>query len=397
MQYILQHKNTPVLYFETRDGLIFETGEVFNEEHLPVPLKYLPKDIEKSFFRQTFRKWWKGRSIPASRQNLNEALEILGNITTDDLIEKSYGLSLSDQYWAKPVESSLEWEKINFFDNEFSEDVGKALFGSITSGNSDSFNLISPDNTSDGWLKKKWIINNERRFLVKAGSNPYQQEPFNEVLASEICRRLKIPYIEYKIIKTENHFFSACPDFINTKTELVSAWSIFSLFKKNNTTSGFNHLLNSCEKVGMKNIEKIKKQFCQMFLVDFIISNTDRHLNNFGFVRNADSTEWIGAAPIFDSGTSMFHNISKIELKNPFMRESKKIIAKPFASTQYEQIKKLPIKKYCSDLDFSSLSDISDFFNSLLLQNENIEEERRNILCNFVLKDRIREIKEIIG
>lgn len=112
MQYILHHKNTPVLYFETQDGLIFETEEVFNEEHLPVPIKYLPKNIEKSIFRRTFRKWWKDRSISASRQNLDEALEILGNITTDDLIEKSYGLSL---YWAKPVESSLEWDKINFF------------------------------------------------------------------------------------------------------------------------------------------------------------------------------------------------------------------------------------------------------------------------------------------
>lgn len=276
MQYILHHKNIPVLFFETRDGIIFETGEIFNEEHLPVPLKFLSKESDASLFRQTLRKWWKSRSIPASRQNLDEALEILGNITTDDLIEKSYGLSLSDQYWAKPVGSNLEWDKINFFDNTFSEDVGKALFGSINSGKSDAFDLISPDSTSDGWLKKKWIINNGQRLLVKSGSNPYQQEPFNEVLASEICRRLEIPFVEYKIIKTENHFFSTCPDFISTKTELVSAWNIFSLYKKNNSTSFFNHLLETCGKVGMKNIEEIKKQLCQMFVLDFIIGNTDR-------------------------------------------------------------------------------------------------------------------------
>lgn len=389
MQYILHHKNIPVLFFETRDGFIFEVGEIFNEEHLPVPLKYLSKDCDESLFRQTLRKWWKSRSIPASRQNLDEALEILGNITTDDLIEKSYGLSLSDQYWAKPVGSNLEWNKINFFDNTFSEDVGKALFGSINSGNSDSFDLISPDNTSDGWLKKKWIINNGKRILVKSGSNQYQQEPFNEVLASEICKRLEIPFVEYKIIKTENHFFSTCPDFIDTKTELVSAWNILTLFKKDNSTSYFNHLLENCEKIGMKNIEEIEKQLCQMFVLDFIIANTDRHFNNFGFIRNADTTEWIGLAPVFDSGTSMFHDYILQNLRNPFMRESKKIKSEPFATNHHEQIKKLPIKEYCSNLDFSKLNDIGEFFNTLLKQNENIEEERREILCNVVLKDRI--------
>ena len=42
-----------------------------------------------------------------------------------------------------------------------------------------------------------------------------------------------------------------------------------------------------------------------MIVVDFIIANEDRHLNNFGLVRNANTLEWIGVAPIFDSGSSL--------------------------------------------------------------------------------------------
>ncbi len=132
-----------------------------------------------------------------------------------------------------------------------------------------------------------------------------------------------------------------------------------------------------------------------MFVLDFIIANTDRHFNNFGFIRNADTTEWIGLAPVFDNGTSVFHNISQIELKNPFMRESKKIKTKPFSNNHHYQ-KKLPIKKYCSDFEFSKLRDIGDFFDSLLKQTESIEEERRMILCDVVLKDRVREIEKIV-
>ena len=46
-----------------------------------------------------------------------------------DLLDaKAYCLSLSDQYWVKRVDEDILWEDINFFDNEFSEDIGKILF-----------------------------------------------------------------------------------------------------------------------------------------------------------------------------------------------------------------------------------------------------------------------------
>lgn len=97
---------------------------------------------------------------------------------------------------------------MNFFQNNFSDDVGKALFGVLNSDSADTLNLVSPDNTTDGWLKKKWIINNGERILLKAGSL-WQQEPFNEVLASEICGRLGIEHVEYKIIKNDGTFYSS--------------------------------------------------------------------------------------------------------------------------------------------------------------------------------------------
>ena len=44
-------------------------------------------------------------------------------------------------------------------------------------------------------------------------------------------------------------------------------------------------------------------------MTDYLISNTDRHMNNIAVVRNPDTLEILGMAPIYDSGNSMFYNI----------------------------------------------------------------------------------------
>ena len=393
MIYTLYHKDKQVLNFKIEEDEIVDVLNVINQEHLPVGVF---KDYERGVSqKQQFRAWWRNRAIPASRQNLMEALEALGNISTEQLVTKSFGLSLSDQYWAKPFDSDLKWKDINFFENDFSDDVGKALFGTLDVQDISSLSLISPDNTSDGWLKKKWIIDNGERVLLKGGSGEGQQEPFNEVLASEICKRLNIPHVEYSIAEHEGRYYSACKDFITTETELISARHIKNTVKKENDVSEYQHLLKCCEKLGMKNIAEIEKQLCQMFVVDCIVANSDRHFNNFGFVRNADTLEWIGLAPVFDTGTSMFHDIALTSLRQGFADISYKIKSKPFAKTHHEQIKKLPCSKYCKDLPFENLSDIDKTFKNIIDENELILPEKKDILCT-ILKDRVRETERLI-
>lgn len=126
-----------------------------------------------------------------------DALEVLDVSGTTVLPLRCYGLSLSDQYWIKPESSGLSWEKINFFDNAFSDDMGDVLFGRPKKEADFDFN--SPDNTSDGCLKKRWKIMDGRRCLIKGGSNPFRQQPFNEVIASDIMDRLEIPHVPYRI------------------------------------------------------------------------------------------------------------------------------------------------------------------------------------------------------
>ena len=103
------------------------------------------------------------------------------------------GLSLSDHYWVKPAGSNLSWDEVNFFENGFSPDVGDALLGKLSK--TSDIDLRSPDWTCDGNLRKRWAILDGKRCLVKAGSGPFHQQPFNEVIASKMADRLGIPHI----------------------------------------------------------------------------------------------------------------------------------------------------------------------------------------------------------
>ena len=395
MIYTLCHKNVPVLRFKLIDDDIREIIGIENGSHIPVGFFYnYPTDVSD---RQQFSNWWKSRSIPESRQNLNNALESLGDTTIDHMLAKSFGLSLSDHYWAKPDTCNLTWEQVNFFQNDFSDDVGKALFGKLESKNKYDINLISPDNTSDGWLKKRWIIENGERLLIKGGSGLEQQEPFNEVLASEICRRLEIPHVEYTIIKDENDYYSACKNFISTETEFVSAEKIY---KAEEFTGGiwdkYPHFKNSCRTAGINNYALFEKQICNMIIVDFITANIDRHLGNFGFLRNPDTLEWLSPAPVFDTGSSLFYKIPTNLLSDEASVSSSNIIARPFGYKQSDQITLLPCKELCANLPFEKLNDISEWFENLLQQNERMTAERRSLLCKL-LNSRVKETQRILS
>lgn len=366
MKYILMHREIEVAEIEL-DELSYITNiyGVYAEEHFPVGT--LGKHgVDKTMLA----KWWAKRSIPASRSGLRETLDLLHMSVPQELLAKCYGLSLSDQYWISPKDKPLMWKEINFFDHDFSEDVGNLLFG--YGEFSDSMSLISPDNTSDGQLIKKWKIADGKRVLIKGGSNPYQQEPLCEVIASGIAERLCIPHTKYTSLWEHEKPFSVCQDFITSETELVSAYHIMQSRKKPNDLSDYEFYLNCAEQLGVKNI---REQTEKMIVLDFLIGNEDRHFNNFGLIRNAVTLEWIGAAPIFDCGTSLWYNTQESLIK-PL---SPNLPAKPFKKTHREQIK---LVKDFSWIDLKALDGMKEEMEEILSQSPYISRERRVVLCD---------------
>ena len=366
MKYILMHREIEVAEIELDElSHITNIYEVYAEEHFPVGT--LGKHgVDKTMLA----KWWAKRSIPASRSGIRETLDLLHMSVPQELLAKCYGLSLSDQYWISPKDKPLMWKEINFFDHDFSEDVGNLLFG--YGEFSDSMSLISPDNTSDGQLIKKWKIADGKRVLIKGGSNPYQQEPLCEVIASGIAERLCIPHTKYTLLWEHEKPFSVCQDFITSETELISAYHIMQSRKKPNDLSDYEFYLSCAEQLGVKNI---REQTEKMIVLDFLIGNEDRHFNNFGLIRNAVTLEWIGVAPIFDCGTSLWYNTQESLIK-PL---SPNLPAKPFKKTHREQIK---LVKDFSWLDMKKLKGMEEEMEEILSQSPYISRERRTVLCD---------------
>ena len=220
ISYTLMHLNVKVidLFIDRESGLIRSFGSLYSPEHLP-----LGAIDEKGFFNNRILiEWWNDRSIPLSRSGIKEALEKLDINNPQSLLIKCYGLSLSDQYWIKPKDEIISWEEINFFDNAFSDDVGEILLGGERK--KDELNLSSPDNTSVGNLKKKWKISGNKRVMIKGGSAPFRQEPFNEVIAYKVAKELDINCIEYKAFYVDGYPYSECEDFISKDSDLITAY-----------------------------------------------------------------------------------------------------------------------------------------------------------------------------
>jgi hypothetical protein len=317
------HKQVPVVDMQVDEtGYIAKLREVKDTRHLPLGINIFKTGID----RKALNDWWLGRSIPASRAGLDVALQSIGVSAPALLLEKCYGLSLSDQYWICPKDSSLTWGKINFFQNDFSKDMGEILFGHEPADPA-RVSLMSPDITSDGWLRKKWIITNGKRYLLKGGSGPYQQEPFNEAVACAIMRRLDVKHVVYTLTADKGRPYSICENFITPETELVPAWRVMQTQKQPNDRSLWDHFLSCCDALGAPDVTDALNR---MLSVDYIIANEDRHWNNFGLLRNAETLAWLGLAPVYDSGTSLWYNTQRVGAHAP---------SKPFRKDHAEQIK----------------------------------------------------------
>ena len=392
MKCILMNKNTKIIVLEYNEILsgFDKIYEVFNIDYAPLILKnYYSEEKDELIFLKKINDWFKGRGIPTWRDKLDLLLQRLNIETTSQLLDKAFGLSLSDQYWIKPYDLNIKYDDINFFDHDF--DYSEFLEASL-SLNSKTIvkeeSLKTPNNTTDGMLKKAWIIENSTRYLLKGGYKNDILQPFNEALASEICRRLGFEHVEYSLDTYKNMVVSKCACFINKDTELIPAYQIKSNMIRHENIDDYEDYVKELEKNGINNArEKIEN----MYILDFIIMNEDRHMNNFGIIRDVNTLKWLDVAPIFDNGQSLnIQDYSGDELvisgQGRFFYEVK----------SFDEI--IKVVKDIKRLDISKLDGIVEWFEDLLHKYQyitNMSDKRIERLC-ILLSSQINKLREII-
>lgn len=393
MKCILMNKNTKVLLaeYDNVNGVFSKIYEVYNIDYAPYILKsyYVKGYVNNDNFRINLSEWFKGRGIPSWRDRLDILLHRLNVSAPSELLDKAFALSLSDQYWIKPNDSNINYDNINFFDNDF--DYSEFLEASLSKNNNTIVteeSLKTPNNTTDGMLKKAWIIDNDTRYLIKGGYKNELLQPFNEVLASEICKRLGFDHVEYTLDTYNDIVVSKCPCFITKDTEFITCHQIRNEMKRYNSIEDYEDYINILEKNGIKDA---RTQIENMYILDFLIMNEDRHLNNFGIIRDVNNLKWLKVAPIFDNGQSLniqYYDAEELHISGEgrFFYE-----VKPF-----DEI--IKVVKDIKRIDINKLDGIVEWFDDLLHKYQHItkfSDIRINRLC-ILLNRQINKLKDLI-
>lgn len=243
--------------------------------------------------------------------------------------------------------------------------------------------LSSPDNTTEGNLRKKWKIIDGKRRLLKSGTAPNYQEPFNEVIASCIADALEMAHADYDVVVDAGLFCSVCDDFIDKSTEFVSAYKVMREFSKPNDRSYFEHYIRCCADHGID----VTSDMDRMLVLDYLMVNTDRHTNNFGIIRDPDTLEWIGAAPIFDTGASL--GFDKLVYDIQYAASDR---CKPFRRSFDEQLR---LASDLSWVNIDALSSCVDDAHDILSGHGAIPGDRRDAVLRL-LESRISSLERII-
>ena len=393
MKCILMNKNTEVLVadYDAATGSFVKIFEVYNINYAPYILKsfYIEDDVNDTPFRTNLSDWFKGRGIPSWRDKLDLLLHRLNIIAPSELLDKAFGLSLSDQYWLKPYDSDIKYDDINFFDNDF--DFAEFMEASLSKNSKTILketSLKTPNNTTDGMLRKAWIIDDGIRYLLKGGYKNEVLQPFNEVLASEICDRLGFNHVEYTLDTYKDTVVSKCPCFITKDTELVTCYQIRNNMIRHDTDEDYEEYIKVLEDNG---IDNTREKMENMYILDFLIMNEDRHLNNFGIIRDVNTLKWLDVCPIFDNGQSL--NIEYYDEEELHISGEGRFF---YEVRTFDEI--IKVVKDIKRIDIDKLDGIVEWFDELLHKYQDIthiSDNRINKLC-IVLNRQINKLKNII-
>ena len=319
--YELMHKDDVVASLQLDDlsGAILKVTPGTNPKLLP---------LGGSQGADSLRKWWLRRAVPISQGGIAALLQRERIPSTQSLLVRNLGLSLSDHYWIKPSGSELTWKDVSPFSNAFSS-LSEAA----------SAHSYSPDAALQGDLIKKWLIVDDTRCLLKGNRGANSQQSLNEVLASMLHEKQGFAnHVRYRPVKftgsASEQYGCICEDFASETLEFIPAIDVVDSEKKDNAVSTYEHFIHVCAEHGLP--EQDVRGFLEyQILTDFVLTNTDRHLNNFGVLRDSRTLRFVQMAPIFDSGNSMFWDAPRL----PERSDCTEITVNSFRKTEMELLK----------------------------------------------------------
>ena len=278
----------------------------------------------------------------------------------------------------------------------------------------DFTNAIEELNNYKGSEKKKTLLYNGKKYLVKfpdpireKNKNiSYINNAFSEYIGSNIFKicgfKTQNTLLGRYIYNGKEKIVCACEDFTDEENTLYEFENLaLSTNPDKKIETELSDIMDVIEESKMIDTEKTKDMFWNMFIIDSLIGNTDRHNGNWGFIMNK-KTGSIEFSPIYDCGSclnpmiedSELEKISETELKNlavncySCLKENgKKINYMSYIKQIKNQDCNNAIKRVYPSIDINK---INDFINQI----EKISNKRKEFYKN-ILKYRYEIITNI--
>ena len=233
------------------------------------------------------KEWLTNRVLSLSRSNAKQIYAMFRIPQRADLETrvnvclKCKGVSITDSYWVS--EDNESFSDVNIRTKHFNEIVDVSLYGCNPTATT---NYVCPDLTTQGLFRKAWIRNDDI-YLLKSDNTANNINTRMEVLASQIldCFVNKIDCVSYsgrvRNTKQGKLYVDKCQNFVTEEYSFVEA---YELYVHENYQDFFNTIPYSGD----------------IAVLDYILMNTDRHLQNYGFLMSNRDGKIAGLAPLFD-------------------------------------------------------------------------------------------------
>lgn len=285
--YILMNKDLPLTSFHLKDlgRELFVVSDVKVINPSPYDSGRLTELLES-------------RKPAKNREYLEKLLEQMQIKSISGYLDISYGLSLNDTLWFKPYDAtdSITWENLNLYDNEFNETIAHFAFCGQGLARL-HMKTTSPEFGTNGMLPKCWHREEDHEiYLYKGGTSGCSNtgnEPYSEYMCSCILEAMGMRnYVPYTLKHYHGHLVSSCKIFTSKEIGYVPVCNY-------SNPTRYMQIVEMFDSLGLR------EDFDNLMIFDALVFNTDRHLNNYGFLVNNDTYKVEGMAPIFDNGCGM--------------------------------------------------------------------------------------------
>lgn len=240
-------------------------------------------------------RFFASRVLPITRENAKKIYSLFGFEQLQDELSKAKislvcrSLSLQDNYWVRNSGDTTTWEEVDLRRNKLSEAVAQvSLHGSsLTLQNKRDAALQTPELTGQGAYAKAWFREPDGLYLYKRGANGTTEAKI-EVMVSNLLDNCNVNHLKYEAGSSNDEYVCKCKCMTDDKISILAGMD-------------FDTYCNLAGKDSRQEALKIDAEsIYKMWIVDYLISNRDRHGLNWGFFYNCDTMEILGCHPLYD-------------------------------------------------------------------------------------------------